>query len=98
MYGCRVSHELTCIGCGEPIGPDQTAIRVSAGVGTDGGEFSGLLLRPDVYLHAGTPSNGPWGDEPNGERWCATPENVRAALWELRVDATTGGTGTYRGD
>ena len=89
---------IVCAGCGEPIAEDQTAIRVSAGVGTRDGEFSGLLLRPDVYLHAGRPSNGPWGDEPNGELWCATPENLQRVLWALHVDATTGGSGTYRGD
>jgi hypothetical protein len=89
---------IVCAGCGEPIDEDQTAIRVTAGVGTADGAFSGLLLRPDVYLHAGRPSNGPWGDEPNGERWCATAEHLQRALWELRVDATTGGSGTYRGD
>ena len=89
---------IVCIGCGEEISEDQTALRLTAGTATSGGEFSGLLLRPDMFVHAGTPSHGPWGDEPNGERWCATAENLRKALWELRIDATTGGTGAYRGD
>ena len=89
---------IRCLGCGEPIRDDQTVIRLTAGVGTASGEFSGLLLRPDVFVHAGRPSLGPWGDEPNDERWCATPENLKRALWELHVDATTGGSGTYRGD
>ena len=89
---------IRCLGCGEPVRDDQTVVRLTAGVGTASGEFSGLLLRPDVFLHSGHPSLGPWGDEPNDERWCATPENLRRALWELHVDATTGGSGTYRGD
>ena len=90
--------DLTCTGCGEPISADQTVVRITVGVATETGTFSALLMRPDHFLHAGTPSNGPWGDEPNGERWCATPDNIRKALWALRVDATTGGSGTYRGD
>ena len=89
---------IRCLGCSRAIEDDQTVVRMSAGVGTERGEFSGLLMRPDVYLHAGRPSLGPWGDEPNGERWCATPVNLKRAVWELRVDATTGGSGTYRGD
>ena len=93
-----MTERIVCIGCGEEIAEDQTALRLTAGTATAEGDFSGLLLRPDMYVHAGTPSNGPWGDESNGERWCATPENLRKALWELRIDATTGGTGTYRGD
>jgi len=90
--------QITCAACGDPITEDQTAIRLTAGVGTDAGGFGAFLMRPDVYLHAGRPSAGPWGDEPNGERWCATPEHLTATLWPLRVDATSGGSGTYRGD
>ena len=89
---------ITCVGCGDEITEDQTALRLTAGTAVADGSFSGLLLRPDLFVHAGTPSNGPWGDEPNGERWCATPENLRKALWELRIDATSGGSGAYRGD
>lgn len=94
-----VADEMTCAGCGEPIAEDQTALRLTAGVATEARSFSGLLMRPDVYLHAGTPSNGPWGDEPNGERWCATPENLARALALLRVHAMTGASGgMYHGE
>jgi len=97
-YRDGVRDRITCVGCGDEITEDQTALRLTAGTAVADGSFSGLVLRPDLFVHAGTPSNGPWGDEPNGERWCATPENLRKALWELRIDATTGGSGTYRGD
>ena len=97
-YRDGVRDRITCVGCGDEITEDQTALRLTAGTAVADGSFSGLLLRPDLFAHAGTPSNGPWGDEPNGERWCATPDNLRKALWELRIDATTGGSCTYRGD
>lgn len=69
------------------------------GVGTGrGGTFSHLLMRDDAYLHAGTPSAGPWGDEPNRERWCATPESLERTLLMLQLHGTTGASGTYSGE
>ena len=89
---------MVCSGCGESMTEDQSVLRLTIGTTTESGTFSGLLLRPDGYLHAGTPSSGPWGDEPNGERWCVTPENIGRALGRMRVDATTGGSGSYHGE
>jgi hypothetical protein len=99
-YGTSAMSEdaMVCSGCGESVREDQTVLRLTIGTTTEAGTFSGLLLRPDGFLHAGTPSKGPWGDEPNGERWCVTAENVGRALGRMRVDATTGGSGTYAGE
>jgi len=89
--------QLRCASCGEPIGDDQQAIRISVGVGRPEG-FSHLLMRDDVYLHAGHPDAGPWGDEPSIERWCATPEGLDRALWQLRLHGSSGASGRYRGE
>ena len=86
-----------CAGCGEPLLEDQTVLRLSVGAVRDEG-FSHLLMRPDVFLHAGWPSAGPWGDEPSTERWCASPENIRKALVESKLDGTTGASGAYGGE
>jgi hypothetical protein len=88
---------LVCAGCGEPIEDDQTVVKLSVGVGRDTG-FSHALMIDDAYLHAGHPSAGPWGDEPNGERWCATPEGYDRALWILHLQGSTGASGRYSGE
>jgi hypothetical protein len=88
---------IRCAACGEPIEDEQQAIRLAIGVGRPPG-FSHLLLREDAYLHAGHPSAGPWGDEPTNERWCATPEGFERALWILRIQGTTGASGSYGGE
>lgn len=88
---------LRCANCGEPIADDQQAIRIAVGVGRPEG-FSHLLMRDDVYLHAGHPDTGPWGDEPSIERWCATPEGLDRALWQLRLHGSSGASGRYRGE
>ena len=87
---------LRCTACGDPILDDQTVIRLALGVGRPTEGFSHALMRDDVYLHAGHPP-GPW-DEPTNERWCATPEGYDKALWMLRLHATSGASGRYRGD
>ncbi len=92
------TESIVCAGCSEIVAEDQAVLRITAGVAAEAGVFGALLMRPDAYLHAGHPSNGPWGDEPNGERWCATPENFDRALAALFGHATSGGSGTYRGD
>jgi len=89
--------ELRCALCGEPIDDDADSIRLTVGVGGDAG-FSSLMFRDDAYLHAGHPDAGPWGDEPNNERWCATPEGFDRALWELHLHGTTGASGRYSGE
>lgn len=89
--------ELQCAACGEPIEDDQQVMRLSLGIGRPEG-FSHLLMREDVYLHAGKPNHGPWGDEPSNERWCATPEGFERALWMLHIHGVTGGSGLYRGE
>jgi len=88
---------LRCANCGQPILDDQTVIRLSAGVGRPAG-FSHALMVDDAFLHAGHSDAGPWGDEPNGERWCATPEGFERALWILHLQGTTGASGRYRGE
>jgi hypothetical protein len=97
---------FVCAACGEPILEDQTVVRVSLGAASDGA-FSHALLRPDVYLHAGVESAGPWGDEPTVERWCATPDALARALETAArptgapsAHATSGasGLGTYGGE
>lgn len=90
-----------CAACGQPIDDDQTAVRLSVGVG-DAGTFSHLLMRPDIYLHAGRGAAGPWDVEASNERWCATPGALERALNEAArvpgTHATTGASGTYHGD
>ncbi len=92
-----MSDEFRCAGCGQPLTEDQTVLRLSVGTVRDEA-FSHLLMRPDVFLHAGVPSTGPWGDEPNDERWCLTPENLDKALWEIHLHGTTGASGSYGGE
>lgn len=92
-----MASDVRCAGCGDPLLEDQTVLRLSVGAMRDDG-FSHLLMRPDVILHAGWPSAGPWGDEPSPERWCATPENITAALVTLQLHATTGASGAYGGE
>ena len=95
-----------CAACGQPITEDQTVVRLSLGAASEG-QFSHALLRPDVYLHAGYETMGPWGDEPGFERWCATPEALARALETASrppgappTHSTTGasGGGTYGGE
>lgn len=88
---------LRCANCGAPILDDQQIIRLEVGVGRPGA-FSHLLMRDDVYLHAGHPNAGPWGDEPSIERWCATPEGFDRALWLLYLHGTSGASGRYGGE
>jgi hypothetical protein len=86
-----------CAACGEPILDDQAVLRLSIGVGRPDG-FSHALMRDDVFLHAGHPDAGPWGDEPNQERWCATPTGLEQAQRLLGAHVTTGGSTTYHGE
>jgi hypothetical protein len=90
-----------CAGCSAPLREDQTVLRLSIGTMRDAA-FSHLLMRPDVYLHAGWPATAAWGDdppdEPTQERWCATPENIQRAMAALAVDGMTGASGRYAGE
>ncbi len=77
---------LRCAGCGEPIREDQTIIRLNAGVARDGA-FSHLLMRPDVYLHAGeADASGQQGEE----RWCLGPDDIARAVTLLRLHGLSG--------
>jgi hypothetical protein len=92
-----MTDEFRCAGCGASLAEDQTVLRLSVGTVRDEA-FSHLLLRPDAFLHAGVASAGPWGDEPNDERWCVTTENIEKALWLLHLHGKTGASGLYGGE
>lgn len=77
---------LWCAGCGEPIEEDQTVLRVNAGVAR-GDAFSHLLMRPDVYLHAGEADAS---GLPGAERWCVTEQGIARAIALLRLHGLTG--------
>jgi hypothetical protein len=97
--GSMTGNGLRCMACGEPITEDQTVLRLSVGTARDD-DFSHLLMRPDVLLHAGTPAPpDAWSiDEPPDERWCATPAGLDRALAALRLSGMTGASGRYRGE
>ncbi len=79
-----------CANCGEPILHGQSVIRLEAGLLLAPQHFDPIVLRPDVYLHAGG------GYDPNfdiEDRWCATPEGFAAALALLSVHGGTSASG-----
>lgn len=100
-YRAAMDDPPRCEGCSEPLREDQTVLRLSIGTMRDD-VFSHLLMRPDVYLHAGWPSTAAWGDEPPGEpsdeRWCATRENIQRATAALALHGATGASGRYAGE
>lgn len=89
-------HEPTghiCIGCGEPIVHGQSVVRVDAGLllsGSEAAHFDPLIMRPQVYLHAGGGYDARYDVE---DRWCATPEGFEQALRLLLIHGETSASG-----
>lgn len=79
-----------CAGCGEPILHGQSVIRLEAGLLLAPDRFDPIVLRPDVYLHAGGGYDARYDVE---DRWCATPEGLQAALRLLMVHGETSASG-----
>lgn len=77
----------SCPGCGEQILVGQAVIRLTAGVLMADAHLDELIMRPEVFLHAGA------GYDPRfniHDRWCLTPEGVERATALLLVsDATS---------
>ncbi len=79
-----------CAGCGEPILHGQSVIRLEAGLLLAPERFDPIVLRPDVYLHAGAGYDARFDVE---DRWCATPEGFEAALKLLSIHGETSASG-----
>lgn len=82
--------ERTCAGCGEPILNGQSVIRLEAGLLLAPQRFDPIVLRPDVYLHAGGGYDVAYDVE---DRWCATVEGFQAALTLIAVNGGTSASG-----
>jgi hypothetical protein len=83
----------TCIGCGEPIVHGQSVVRVDAGLllgGSEAAHFDPLIMRPQVYHHAGGGYAARYDVE---DRWCATPEGFEQALRLLLIHGETSASG-----
>jgi hypothetical protein len=81
-HGSHTATERRCAYCGEPILEGQSVLRLEAGLLLAPERFDPIVLRPEVYLHAGG------GYDPRfdvHDRWCATPEGFEAALKVLLV-------------
>ena len=79
-----------CAGCGEPILHGQSVIRLEAGLLMVPQRFDPIVLRPDVYLHAGAGYDARFDLE---DRWCATADGFKAALRLLMVHGETSASG-----
>lgn len=82
--------ERVCAACGRPILHGQSVIRLEAGLLLAPQRFDPIVLRPDVYLHAGGGYDPRYDVE---DRWCATPEGFEAALQLLMVHGGTSASG-----
>ncbi len=82
--------ERICAGCGAPILNGQSVIRLEAGLMMAPQRFDPVVLRPDVYLHAGAGYDPRFDVE---DRWCATPDGFDAALRLLMVHGETSASG-----
>ena len=79
-----------CPGCEEPILPGQSVIRISAGLLLEQERFDPLVMRPDVYIHAGA---GYDTRHDVHDRWCVSPEAVWKAVELLRISGETSPSG-----
>jgi hypothetical protein len=82
--------ERVCAACGEPILNGQSVIRIEAELLLAPERFDPIVLRPDVYLHAGGGYDAAYDVE---DRWCATPEGFQAALTLVAVHGGTSASG-----
>ncbi|HEX6129978.1 MAG TPA: hypothetical protein VF071_13240 [Candidatus Limnocylindria bacterium] len=82
--------EATCVGCGEPILEGQSVIRLSAGLLMPPAHFDPLIMRPDVYLHAGGGYDTRYDVE---DRWCVTEDSMWSAIGLLKVHGETSASG-----
>lgn len=82
--------ERICACCAEPILNGQSVIRLEAGLLLAPERFDPIVLRPDVYLHAGGGYDAGHDVE---DRWCATPEGFDAALKLIAVHGETTSSG-----
>jgi hypothetical protein len=79
-----------CPGCGEPILVGQSVVRMTAGVLMPEARLDELPMRGEVFIHAGA------GYDPRfdvHDRWCLTPDAVKAAATLLLVTDTTSPSG-----
>jgi hypothetical protein len=90
MEGADATTGRTCAGCGEPVIRGQSVIRLEAGLLMEAAHFDPLIMRPEVYLHAGGGYDARFDLE---DRWCATPEGFTAALELLLVHGETSASG-----
>jgi hypothetical protein len=79
-----------CAGCGEPVLHGQSVIRLEAGLLMAPEHFDPVVLRPDVYLHAGGGYDTRFDVM---DRWCATPEGFEKALTLIAVHGGTSASG-----
>lgn len=79
-----------CPNCGEEILAGQSVIRLTAGLLMADAHLDRLIMRPDVYLHAGAGYDTRFDLH---DRWCVTPEGVNRALAILMVSDETSASG-----
>lgn len=79
-----------CPGCGEEILVGQSVVRLTAGVLMPTARLDPLVMRPEVYLHAGAGYDARFDVI---DRWCVTPEGVEAALKLMLVSDETSASG-----
>jgi len=82
--------DAVCAGCGEPILAGQSVIRISAGLLLPPEHFDPLIMRPDIYLHAGGGYDTRYDVQ---DRWCVTPDAVWRAMELLRISDETSPSG-----
>lgn len=79
-----------CPGCGEEIQVGQSVLRLTAGLLMPDAHLDPLVMRPEVYLHAGAGYDTRFNIM---DRWCVTPEGVEAALRLMLVSDETSASG-----
>ncbi|MCC6618051.1 MAG: hypothetical protein IT341_03315 [Chloroflexi bacterium] len=80
----------TCPGCGEPIQVGQAVIRLTAGLLMAGARLDPLIMRPDVFIHAGAGYDTRYNVN---DRWCVTSEAIDSALRLMLVSDTASASG-----
>lgn len=79
-----------CPNCGDQIIVGQSVVRLTAGLLMGEARLDRLIMRPDVYLHAGAGYDTRFDLH---DRWCLTPEGLNRALAILMVSDETSASG-----
>ncbi len=79
-----------CPNCGDEIIVGQSVVRLTAGLLMGEARLDRLIMRPDVYLHAGAGYDTRFDLH---DRWCLTPEGLNRALAILMVSDETSASG-----